>query len=344
LAVVRGAGERWPVGGGGGSLTTDTPTYRDRYLSGERERVWDELVALGAAVREEPVYADALAVARETMRRARANIDRLIPRLVSVGFLFGYGWLQPPASQPFGWREREWYRASLDWARKQPPILSSATDADEELADMRVRLLRLGELAAPPEIVAHWAGRVAAAEAAPRDESPVDAFERDVGLLPLSVRAWYEVGGGVNFVGLHPGWLNLLSDADAAVEEAREREAFLRSEVGRPFHRLAQLEPLFVYPLDAARAWEDGHSPGVYHLPLMPDPSSLFGEHGEPWERTIDLPCAGADALLHPGPHGTTFVNYLRTCFRWGGFPGWGRVGARPERDLSFLTEGLLPI
>jgi hypothetical protein len=76
--------------------------------------VWEELLALGAAVHEEPAHADALAVARETMKRARMNIDRLIPRLVRVGFLFGYGWLQPPASQPFGWREREWYRASLD--------------------------------------------------------------------------------------------------------------------------------------------------------------------------------------------------------------------------------------
>lgn len=34
--------------------------YLERYLAGEYEQVWDDLVALGAAVREEPVYADAL--------------------------------------------------------------------------------------------------------------------------------------------------------------------------------------------------------------------------------------------------------------------------------------------
>jgi hypothetical protein len=325
-------------------MTTGTPTYLERYLSGEHERVWDELVALGAAVREEPVYSDALAVARETMRRARANIDGLIARLVHVGFLFGYGWLQPPASQPFGWGEREWYRTSLDWARKQPPILSSATDAEEELADSRTRLLRLRELAAPSLLVAHWEQRVAEADARLRAESVVDAFERDVGLLPLSVRAWYELVGGVNFVGLHPGWLALLSDTDAAVEGAREREQFSREEIGRPFHRLTQLEPLFVYPLNAAPAWEDRHSAGVYHLPLMPDPFSLFGEHGEPWERTVELPCAAADATLSPDPGEMTFVTYLRTCFRWGGFPGWERVATRPEDELSFLREGLLPM
>lgn len=319
-------------------------SFLERYERGEHEQVWAELVALGAAVREEPVYTDALAVAHETMRRARANIDRLIPRLVRVGFLFGYGWLQPPAFQPFGWREREWYRASLDWARKQSPILSSATDAEEERADSRARLLRLRELAAPPLLVTHWEERVATSEAMPRAVSAVDTFERDLDLLPLSVRAWYELVGGVNFVGLHPGWVALLSDADAAVEEAREREQFSRGEVGRPFHRLAHLEPLFVYPLNAAPAWEDTKSVGMYHLPLMPDPFSLFGEHGEPWERTVDVPCAAADAPLRPGSPETTFVDYLRNCFRWGGFPGWAQMEARPEPDLSFLTEGLLPM
>lgn len=66
--------------------------YLERYLRGECEAVWDELVALGAGVREEPLHSDALAVARETMRRARANIETLIPRLRELGYEFGYGW------------------------------------------------------------------------------------------------------------------------------------------------------------------------------------------------------------------------------------------------------------
>jgi hypothetical protein len=68
---------------------TEMPTYLDRYLAGEHEQVWDELMALGAAVREEPVYSDALAVARETMRRSRSNIETLIPRLDQAGYVFG---------------------------------------------------------------------------------------------------------------------------------------------------------------------------------------------------------------------------------------------------------------
>lgn len=50
------------------------------------------MVALGPAVREEPLCSDALAVVRETMRRARANIETLIPRLHESGYEFGYGW------------------------------------------------------------------------------------------------------------------------------------------------------------------------------------------------------------------------------------------------------------
>ena len=48
--------------------------FLERYEQGKHEQVWDELVALGAAVREEPLAADARAVAHETMRRARANV------------------------------------------------------------------------------------------------------------------------------------------------------------------------------------------------------------------------------------------------------------------------------
>jgi hypothetical protein len=41
-------------------------TYLERYRNGEREQVWAELLALGAQVREEPLFSDALAIARET--------------------------------------------------------------------------------------------------------------------------------------------------------------------------------------------------------------------------------------------------------------------------------------
>jgi hypothetical protein len=66
------------------------PTYLQRYNAGEREQVWDELLAFGPAVRDEPLYADALAVARETMTRARHNVELLVARLRGNGYKFAY--------------------------------------------------------------------------------------------------------------------------------------------------------------------------------------------------------------------------------------------------------------
>lgn len=85
-------------------------TFLERYEAGEYEQVWDELMALGGRVRDDWVYAEALSVARATMRRARHNIETLIPRLEAVGYHLGYDWLaedersfaigQPPAFAP----------------------------------------------------------------------------------------------------------------------------------------------------------------------------------------------------------------------------------------------------
>jgi len=60
----------------------------DRYVAGEHEAVWMELVALGNAVREDPHAADALAVAYETMVRVEKNVRTLVERLTTLGYRF----------------------------------------------------------------------------------------------------------------------------------------------------------------------------------------------------------------------------------------------------------------
>jgi len=62
------------------------PTYLERYLQGDHEQVWAQLQSMGEQVRDEPVYSDAVAVARETMLRVRQNIELLIPRLEALGY------------------------------------------------------------------------------------------------------------------------------------------------------------------------------------------------------------------------------------------------------------------
>ncbi|HLI67953.1 MAG TPA: hypothetical protein VKU90_16430 [Caulobacteraceae bacterium] len=88
----------------------------DRYHAGECAPVWAELMALGAAVYEAPHAEPAWAVARETMRRARSNLDALIERLDGLGYQFWDG-VQGPTRGPrravtFG--ERRLEAASTD--------------------------------------------------------------------------------------------------------------------------------------------------------------------------------------------------------------------------------------
>ncbi len=64
-------------------------SYLERYQKGEHEQVWAELQGLGEAVRDEPIYAEARAVADETMRRVRNDCERIIERLHSLGYQFG---------------------------------------------------------------------------------------------------------------------------------------------------------------------------------------------------------------------------------------------------------------
>jgi len=51
-----------------------------------------------------------------------------------------------------------------------------------------------------------------------------------------------------------------------------------------------------------------------------------------------------ADTLVLAEPHNTTFVNYLRAAFRWGGFPGLENdpLDDETKADIVLLTEGLV--
>jgi len=248
------------------------PSYLDRYLSGENEQVWDELIALGAAVREEPLYFDALAVARETMRRVQHNLELLIPRLRDLGYAFGYGW----ATTQGALTTQEAAQMEQDEQLLSPP--------DEDLVE------------------------------------EIDELERRAGTLPLSLRAFYEVVGGCNFIGSHPAWES---------------------------HRLDPLEVLSaraVLRLDDWNHWsDDRRDDATCELPIAPDEYFKYlYSGGGPY--AILLTSLVADAPLLYEWHHTTFVDYLRICFHWGGFPGWARMENRPDDDLRFLTDGLLPV
>lgn len=240
-------------------------SFLSRYQAGEHVQVWAELQALGEQVREEPLYSDALAVARETMRRVRYNIELLIPRLTELGYQFG-----SPGMETDGLVE------SL------PPVFSPpAANVDDLIATL----------------------------------------ERQAGPLPLALKAFYQVVGGVNLEGRDPDWLY-----DGG---------------------MYGLDPLEVYPLD-----EDlvewcldpdalGEDEEPYRIALAPDYYHKYGiSGGAPYE--IAIPNLAIDAPLLNEWHETTFVNYLRICFECGGMSGLDACSRRPGKELAYLTRGVL--
>jgi len=58
--------------------TTRSNDWLARYEAGQNREVWAEMVALGDRVRDPAHIGPATAVARETMRRARRNVERLV--------------------------------------------------------------------------------------------------------------------------------------------------------------------------------------------------------------------------------------------------------------------------
>jgi hypothetical protein len=62
--------------------------WLSRYCNGEYAAVWNELAELGPAVRQGAVLQEARAVADETMRRVRYNIEVLVPRLSALGYRY----------------------------------------------------------------------------------------------------------------------------------------------------------------------------------------------------------------------------------------------------------------
>jgi hypothetical protein len=116
-----------------------TCPYLDRYLAGQREAVWDELIGLGDRVQRGPLLLDARAVCREVVGRARYNIELLFNRLVKLGYQFAdpksaFVPAAPNAAQKIGEIERRlgtlpvvvkaWYEsmASVDFSQAKEQL------------------------------------------------------------------------------------------------------------------------------------------------------------------------------------------------------------------------------
>jgi hypothetical protein len=250
-------------------------SYLERYLefaslNYDNKRIWAELMSLGADIRQEPLYSDARAVARQATMRARQNVETLIERLNTLEYRF----LVP---------QEVWI----------PPDEASA--------------------------------------------AALDALELQYGLLPLSLRMWYEVVGSVNFMGAHPT-LSYFDSPD--MSSSSSLPVYADPLVMNPF----ESNPLSFY-LDLVYEYtgEEIADP-PYSLRLAPD-AVHKANHSGGGPTQILFPNPAMDApLISDDWDGIPFVSYLRTCFEWGGFPGWRTHPEYPKEELEFLTKDLLSL
>jgi hypothetical protein len=314
-------------------------SFLDRYQSGECKAVWDDLVALGSGVRHELYLEDARAVAKETMRRAKRNVETLIAKLDQMGYEFLdshssahknlgrleqlEGWMSGNSKLPrFGGNVAE----LAHYLGKDPGemMAQAMRQAKERMAEIMPKLHELQDVARQRAAQVQKKPPLqdpAIFEAPPKDTAKLLAKLEKMarGPLPLSLRAWYEEAGSVSLMGSH---------------------ADLNPEMHEP-----AADPLVVYPLaGAVNMLEDEEAEdGEVLICLSPDDlhkADISG--GGPY--CMRLPDSGADGKFLEERHGITFVEYLRLSFAWGGFPGWEGAQNIPTKELDYLREGLLPI
>jgi uncharacterized protein DUF6745 len=280
----------------------------DRYQAGEHEQVWHDLVALGPDVRADPHVADALAVAYETMRRVETNVRTVVERLMTMGYTFT---TEAARADEVIERAEGLSRIDLDQLLRDSgssPQLGGLFDIVSRMRDV-------------------LAGQVSKAKQQPRDTTvrahvppapnarkQIVDFEKRIGVLPLSLRVFYEVVGEVDLIGHHP----TLAPRNGTVAP----------------------DPLVVYGLDERAVDYDEDEDGASVITIAPDDlHKADTSGGDPYEMAI--PDLRADGELLNERHHLFFVDYLRLCFKFGGFPGYDGIEDAPA-EIATLNGGLV--
>jgi hypothetical protein len=151
--------------------------------------------------------------------------------------------------------------------------------------------------------------------------------------LPVSLRAFWEAVGGINFV-----WDYQSGDAPGLGADLS----------------MDEMDPLCIDAPEVVthlfEEWEEQRS-GIdpeladpFNLDLAPDylhKANISG--GGPYG--IELPFFGPDPIFANEAHELPFVDYLRLCFRWAGFPRLERHADRSDvrEFLDVMSKGLEP-
>jgi hypothetical protein len=347
------------------------PTFLDRYQAGDHKRVWADLEALGDRVRKKRYLPDAQAVANETMKRVRHNAEVVVDRLESLGYQFEshaetVGDMLERMQQ--GMEQTDRYTEFVKHNRSKPDpnfpefqaVLEPLRRRNEALE--RQRHAAREKLNAVQEQTRKRGSKPAKRQAIKAPSSTVAdeiaEIEKWAGSpLPLSLRAWCEIVGSVSLVGTHPAlafqaghqtpmmFINPDFHRDAAGQVAKLRKAGVKATTvleNPPSPPLA--DPLEITcSLHQQEPYDADEDEGFGRRLILSRDDELKAEiSGIGDLYGIKIPSSGADAPFEDW-HKTSFVNYLRFAFEWGGFPGWERYSRRPMKEIAYLREGLLP-
>ncbi|WP_342238274.1 SMI1/KNR4 family protein [Inquilinus sp. OTU3971] len=170
----------------------------------------------------------------------------------------------------------------------------------------------------------------------PADEARIAAIEQMTGArLPPSLDAFWRVVGGVNWVwDCDQGAGPVVADLPLA---GIDTDAL-------------SIEPCCTIESLCFEVWEEQKDVlhpdliGPFRLELAPDRLHKMQVSGGP-PYAIELPFPGADPLFRQEDHALPFVDYLRDCFAWAGFPHLKHHTdhAAARRFVDILGRGLEP-
>jgi hypothetical protein len=313
-------------------------TFLDRYRRGECEQVWSELLALGDQVRKQPLYTDALAVASETMTRARKNIELLAPRLTKLGYRFAH------PERMFVPTNKE-FRELVAQVESRGGLLPLSLRAWCEVVG------EVNFMGSHPKLSIYVESRLGQ----DLGQNFLSLFAKHGGAAPAagdSLRQSFELTQ------------QLLSEVVQRIKTGQPRTLNQAAGVRASKEFLQQLQqptamegpdvesdPLVVEPyfldleedMEGEDEAEAEAGPGPHDVIIAPDSTHKTNHSGgSPY--VIQFPDLAIDSPMQGEEDYGTFVEYLRMCFRWGGFPGLRASTNPPREELAFLTEGLLPL
>jgi hypothetical protein len=320
------------------------PSYLERYLNGEYEAVWQELLDLGPAIREEPLFSDAQAVAHETMRRAKDNVETLILRLLELGYQFE--------------NDRGYRLATSEDLKDLAEIERLAGGAIPLALRVWFELVHYVDFCPKHSALPFLSQHDVELNRKPGETAPTlqDIFNKLEEVIAKGQT-------GEPLLALRPYLLSKSKEPDPDLAKTVTAILNPRHPLSDPFlvfnpgSALEELEVKQDWYVEALEMQENGDRLDERELEILANPNPT---------PDIILTCDGVskfysgsfDTLIIKVPNAAidgrvegiydwgniTFVEYLRENFKWGGFPGLVNAQHPPREILAYLTKDLLPI